>query len=150
MSPNGEILLAKHVSITSAHILALASASIIAPKMASRCFAHFQRSRFLRGGQSTPATAPASPARLTPVTSAASSSSSVPATPQLQPVRTVTSGENGAILEEPKQDVRFGIVKIFMTVFAGLSVGAWVSQKMAAFLEENELFVPEDDDDDDD
>jgi hypothetical protein len=32
----------------------------------------------------------------------------------------------------------------------GLSVGAKISQKMAAFLEENELFVPEDDDDDDD
>jgi hypothetical protein len=33
---------------------------------------------------------------------------------------------------------------------AGLSVGAWISKKMATFLEENELFVPEDDDDDDD
>lgn len=31
-----------------------------------------------------------------------------------------------------------------------LGIGAWMSQKMAAFLEENELFVPEDDDDDDD
>ncbi len=32
----------------------------------------------------------------------------------------------------------------------GISIGAWISKKMAAFLEENELFVPEDDDDDDD
>ena len=37
-----------------------------------------------------------------------------------------------------------------MTVITGLSIGAWISQKMAAFLEENELFVPEDEDDDDD
>ncbi len=40
--------------------------------------------------------------------------------------------------------------QVFLTVFAGLSIGAKISQKMAAFLEENELFVPEDDDDDDD
>ena len=39
---------------------------------------------------------------------------------------------------------------MFLTVITGLSIGAWVSQKMAAFLEENELFVPDDDDDDDD
>ena len=117
--------------------------------MASRCFAHFQRSRFLRGGASAPSTAPASPARLAPVTSAAAPAS-VHATPQLQPARHATTGDNGVILDEPKQDVRFGLVKIFLTVFAGLSIGAWVSQKMAAFLEENELFVPEDDDDDDD
>ena len=117
--------------------------------MASRCFAHFQRSRFLRGGAAAPSTAPASPARLAPVTSAAAPAS-VPATPQLQPARHATTGDNGVILDEPKQDVRFGLVKIFLTVFAGLSIGAWVSQKMAAFLEENELFVPEDDDDDDD
>ena len=42
------------------------------------------------------------------------------------------------------------LLQVFLTVFAGLSIGAKISQKMAAFLEENELFVPEDDDDDDD
>ena len=40
--------------------------------------------------------------------------------------------------------------QVFFTVMTGLSIGAWISQKMAAFLEENELFVPDDDDDDDD
>ena len=30
----------------------------------------------------------------------------------------------------------------------GLYLGATISQKMAAFLEENDLFVPDDDDDD--
>ena len=58
--------------------------------------------------------------------------------------------ETGAVLDEPRKEVRFGLLKVFATVCAGLSIGAWVSQKMAAFLEENELFVPEDDDDDDD
>lgn len=45
---------------------------------------------------------------------------------------------------------RFGLLKLFATVFTGVSIGAWISKKMAAFLEENELFVPDDDDDDDD
>ena len=53
-------------------------------------------------------------------------------------------------MEEPKREQNFGLIKVFLTVMAGLSIGAWVSQKMAAFLEENELFVPDDDDDDDD
>jgi len=58
---------------------------------------------------------------------------------------------SGAYLDDPaKRDTRFGLLKVFLTVITGLSIGAWVSQKMAAFLEENELFVPEDDDDDDD
>ncbi len=65
-------------------------------------------------------------------------------------VRRATTRESGAVLEEPRREVRLGLLKVFLTVFAGLSIGAWVSQKMAAFLEENELFVPEDDDDDDD
>ena len=58
--------------------------------------------------------------------------------------------QSGAYLDEPKRQTRFGLLKVFLTVITGLSIGAWVSQKMAAFLEENELFVPEDDDDDDD
>ena len=57
---------------------------------------------------------------------------------------------SGAYLEEPRRETRLGLLKVFLTVITGLSIGAWVSQKMAAFLEENELFVPDDDDDDDD
>ena len=57
---------------------------------------------------------------------------------------------SGALMDEPKRETRFGLLKVFMTVITGLSIGAWISQKMAAFLEENELFVPDDDDDDDD
>ena len=33
-------------------------------------------------------------------------------------------------------------------IIKGLYLGASISQKMAAFLEENDLFVPDDDDDD--
>ena len=65
-------------------------------------------------------------------------------------VRHATSRESGAMLEEPKRHISFGLLKVLANMFAGLAIGAWVSQKMAAFLEENELFVPEDDDDDDD
>lgn len=36
------------------------------------------------------------------------------------------------------------------TVVPGLLIGAGISKNIANFLEENELFVPDDDDDDDD
>jgi hypothetical protein len=64
--------------------------------------------------------------------------------------RTATTRASGAIATEPSRPVRFGLVKVTVTVAAGLGAGAVISQKMAAFLEENELFVPDDDDDDDD
>ena len=35
-------------------------------------------------------------------------------------------------------------MKAVLTTTLGLYIGAFISQKMAAFLEENELFVPED------
>ena len=57
---------------------------------------------------------------------------------------------SGGIVDEPERYRRFGLLKILLTCTAGLTVGAWISKNMAAFLEENELFVPEDDDDDDD
>jgi essential MCU regulator, mitochondrial len=38
---------------------------------------------------------------------------------------------------------------VFAVVVAGLGVGAYISKNIAAFLEENDLFIPEDDDDDD-
>jgi hypothetical protein len=42
-----------------------------------------------------------------------------------------------------------GLLKAVLTTTLGLCIGAFISQKMAAFLEENELFVPEDVEDDD-
>ena len=64
--------------------------------------------------------------------------------------RNVTTVAEGVILDEPLRYQRFGLLKVILTMTAGLGVGAWISKKMANFLEENELFVPEDDDDDDD
>jgi len=51
---------------------------------------------------------------------------------------------------EPKRPPRFGILKVLLTVMSGISIGGYISKKTAQFLEENELFVPEDDDDDGD
>lgn len=64
--------------------------------------------------------------------------------------RNVTTSASGIILDEPLRYHRFGLLKTILTMTAGLAVGAWVSKNFANFLEENELFVPEDDDDDDD
>ncbi len=126
-----------------------------AGKMASRRLNVFVRRRHLLsvsgsgggGGGDRPAAALMSAPALAP--QAPLSSAALPPYRQQQ-LRGVTTRESGAVLEEPKREVRYGLLKVFLTVFAGLSIGAWVSQKMAAFLEENELFVPEDDDDDDD
>ena len=64
--------------------------------------------------------------------------------------RQLTTTSSGAILDEPWRHQRFGLLKAILTMATGLSIGAWMSKNMANFLEENELFVPEDDDDDDD
>lgn len=118
--------------------------------MASRCFQNLQRGSRRWLSPSTSSSARGQIVANSPVATSLTPQS----TPvhQSQQVRCVGTGirENGTVVEEPPKDVRFGLVKIFLTMFAGLSVGAWMSQKMAAFLEENELFVPEDDDDDDD
>ena len=42
----------------------------------------------------------------------------------------------------------FGIVGVFLTVVPGILLGAVSSKNIASFLEENDLFVPEDEDDD--
>ena len=111
--------------------------------------------RLLRGSRGrSPWAARASPAPppSTPV-HAGQISAAVTFTPPVQRRFMSDSGvtrPSGAYLEEPKRETRLGLLKVFLTVITGLSIGAWVSQKMAAFLEENELFVPDDDDDDDD
>lgn len=42
----------------------------------------------------------------------------------------------------------FGIIGVFLTVIPGILIGAIISKNIASFLEENDLFVPEDEDDD--
>ncbi|GAB1608055.1 hypothetical protein Ahia01_001089600 [Argonauta hians] len=53
----------------------------------------------------------------------------------------------GAMLNKPVV-TKFGMIKIMSTVVPFLYLGATVSRKGAAFLEENDIFVPDDDDDD--
>lgn len=60
--------------------------------------------------------------------------------------RSIVYAENGTILPKPEQ-TRFPLVKIILTVVPFLYVGATLSKTGAAFLEENEIFVPDDDDD---
>merc|ERR1711915_63047 len=55
----------------------------------------------------------------------------------------------GLVRPAPPRTCQAGLLKAFLTSAIGLYTGAFISQNMAAFLEENELFVPEDDDDDD-
>ena len=56
--------------------------------------------------------------------------------------------ESGAIKSVPKW-YRLGIFKLFVTFTTFLLVGAQMSKSGTRFLEENDIFKPEDDDDDD-
>jgi hypothetical protein len=51
----------------------------------------------------------------------------------------------GAINDIPKW-YRFGYLKLFAMIVVSLSLGAYASKSMAEFLEDNEIFIPEDDD----
>ena len=62
--------------------------------------------------------------------------------------RSKTTTESGAVLPEPPK-TKYGIGKVMMTVLSGLYLGATISKTGAAFLEENDIFVPDDEDDDD-
>ncbi|KAH8355001.1 hypothetical protein KR093_003752 [Drosophila rubida] len=55
---------------------------------------------------------------------------------------------SGALKPKPGE-MPFGLLAILCAVVPGLFVGASISKKVANFLEENDLFVPDDDDDDD-
>lgn len=66
--------------------------------------------------------------------------------PTVQQVRTTVTVENGAFCEKPDQ-IRLGLVKALAVVCPFLYAGATLSKNGAAFLEENDIFVPDDDDD---
>ena len=55
-------------------------------------------------------------------------------------------GETGSINPVPKW-YRFGILKVLLCVTSFVLLGSYISQSTAEFLEDNEIFVPEDDDD---
>ena len=56
--------------------------------------------------------------------------------------------DSGAIAELPKW-YRLGILKVFTTIFCFLMIGSMISKVSVKFLEENDIFKPDDDDDDD-
>lgn len=62
-------------------------------------------------------------------------------------VRTAITSAQGEILSEPVR-IRFGIPKVLAAAVPGIFVGATLAKNGAAWLEENEIFIPDDDDDD--
>jgi hypothetical protein len=57
--------------------------------------------------------------------------------------------ESGAIAQVP-QWYKFGLAKLFLTFTVFLLVGAQLSKTGTKFLEENDIFKPEEDDDEED
>ncbi|CAG9808723.1 unnamed protein product [Chironomus riparius] len=55
--------------------------------------------------------------------------------------------KSGALKAMPPVNA-FGILGVFCTMIPGILLGAIISKNIASFLEENDLFVPEDEDDD--
>ncbi|XP_055904944.1 essential MCU regulator, mitochondrial [Eupeodes corollae] len=64
-------------------------------------------------------------------------------------MRTATHYRSGALKPRP-ETMPLGWVGAMCLVVPGLLIGAAISKSVANFLEENELFVPDDDDDDED
>lgn len=60
--------------------------------------------------------------------------------------RSVVYSESGAILSKPDR-VPWGLLKVLVVVFASVYVGGTISKNGAAFLEEHDIFVPDEDDD---
>lgn len=57
--------------------------------------------------------------------------------------------ESGAIGDMPRW-YKLGILKIILNIVAFVSIGAMISKTAVTFLEENDIFKPEEDDDEDD
>ncbi|GFY64135.1 hypothetical protein TNIN_451741 [Trichonephila inaurata madagascariensis] len=66
----------------------------------------------------------------------------------VMPVRHAVTSDTGAMLPKPEK-MPFGLFRVLLTVLPGLYLGATISKEGAAFLEENDIFVPDEDDDED-
>ena len=66
--------------------------------------------------------------------------------PSVNSVRTLVYSESGALLERP-QRVSFGVLKVLAVVGISVFIGGTISKNGAEFLEEHDLFVPDEDDD---
>jgi len=75
-----------------------------------------------------------------------SSNSVLQRAPRVNSVRTVVYSESGAILEKPER-VSFGLLKVLFVVGVSVFIGGTISKNGAEFLEEHDLFVPDEDDD---
>lgn len=60
----------------------------------------------------------------------------------------MSSQNSTTILPNPER-VRFGLTKLFLVVTPFVYIGGMISMYGASFLEDHDIFVPEDDDDDD-
>jgi len=60
--------------------------------------------------------------------------------------RSVAYSVNGAILPKPEK-VSWGLPKVVLTVVLSVYIGGSISKYGAEFLEEHEIFVPDEDDD---
>lgn len=63
------------------------------------------------------------------------------------PTRGIVTNESGGMLSAPEKKGIRGIAGVFLAVGTGITIGSALSRDIANFLEENDLFVPEDDDD---
>ncbi|XP_077980631.1 essential MCU regulator, mitochondrial-like [Glandiceps talaboti] len=61
-------------------------------------------------------------------------------------VRYETTSPTGAMMSNPPKS-RLGLTKVIVVAFPFIYIGATMSKEGAAFLEENDIFVPDDDDD---
>ncbi|KAG5672882.1 hypothetical protein PVAND_002970 [Polypedilum vanderplanki] len=55
---------------------------------------------------------------------------------------------SGALKPQPVSNAVAGFIGVVGVVIPGILLGAFISKNIASFLEENDLFVPEDEDDD--
>ena len=62
-------------------------------------------------------------------------------------LRRLVQTESGALPPYPEQ-TRFGLIKVTTVVVPVVTFGGYLSMEFAAWLEDTELFVPNDDDDD--
>ena len=60
--------------------------------------------------------------------------------------RSAVFSETGAILPKPDR-VPWGMAKVSVVVFLSVYIGGTISKNGAAFLEEHDIFVPDEDDD---
>jgi hypothetical protein len=63
--------------------------------------------------------------------------------------RGVYDEDTGSIRPVPKW-YKLGLIKVALVITTFVSLGAFISKSVAAFLEDNEIFIHEEDDDDDD